>query len=223
MELEQALKILKKLSKDINELLNFVGVESTVFKIKKTEAKSINTVLQALEDLQKENEGIKARIDKYIQGGNETLRLEHEETLKYYHENYIEKDKIKEKVKEQTKIIDKLLEDMIDKNTGCINVSYLSKKEKEEVINKRNCLLVQKATLQQFEKDILKDSNTKVEECWLCKEIETNTYKNESSNKKTRLVFYKETGGTYIIRAWGEDVCEQEITHCPLCGRKLGV
>ena len=55
-------------------------------------------LLQALEELQKENEGIKARVDKYLQGGNETLRLEHEETLKYYHENYISKDKIKEKI-----------------------------------------------------------------------------------------------------------------------------
>lgn len=31
-----------------------------------------------------------------------------------------------------------------------INVSYLSKKEREEVINKRNCLLVQKATYQEI-------------------------------------------------------------------------
>lgn len=59
---------------------------------------ALDTVLQGLEKLQKENEGIKARVDKYLQGGNETLRLEHEETLKYYHENYISKDKIKEKI-----------------------------------------------------------------------------------------------------------------------------
>lgn len=31
-----------------------------------------------------------------------------------------------------------------------INISYLSKKEREEVINKRNCLLVQKATYQEI-------------------------------------------------------------------------
>ena len=31
-----------------------------------------------------------------------------------------------------------------------INVSCLSKKEREEVINKRNCLLVQKATYQEI-------------------------------------------------------------------------
>lgn len=71
-------------------------------------------------------------------------------------ENSRSKDKIKKKIEEQTKRIDKLLEDMIDKSTGCINVSYLNKKEKEEVINKRNCLLVQKATLQQMGEELLK-------------------------------------------------------------------
>lgn len=71
-------------------------------------------------------------------------------------DNSISKDKIKERIEEQTKRIDKLLEDMIDKSTGCINVSYLSKKEKEEVIAKRNSLIVQKATLQQVKEELLK-------------------------------------------------------------------
>ncbi len=31
-----------------------------------------------------------------------------------------------------------------------INISYLSKKEREEVINKRNCLLVQRAIYQEI-------------------------------------------------------------------------
>lgn len=61
-----------------------------------------------------------------------------------------------------------------------------------------------------------------IEECWLCEEIENNTYENQSSNGRTRLSFYKERDDSYIIRAWGEDVVEQEITHCPLCGRRLG-
>ena len=145
MELSQAIVRCEELIKSEHD--RWIGL---------TNQEAIKTVLQALEELQEENEGIKARVDKYIQGGNETLRLEHEETLKYYHENYIEKDKIKEKIEEQTKRIDKLLEDMIDKSTGCINVSYLSKKEKEEVIAKRNSLVVQKATLKQFEEDVLK-------------------------------------------------------------------
>lgn len=71
-------------------------------------------------------------------------------------ENSISKDNIKEKIEEQTKRIDKLLEDMVDKSTGCINVTYLSKKEREEVVVKRNSLVVQKATLQQVKDELLK-------------------------------------------------------------------
>lgn len=70
-------------------------------------------------------------------------------------------DKIKEKIEEQTKRIDELLDGMIDKSIGCINVSYLSKKEKEEVIAKRNSLVVQKATLQQVKEELLKGEQNK--------------------------------------------------------------
>ena len=51
----------------------------------------------------------------------------------------------------------KLLDEMVDKSIGMINVSYLNKKEREEVLNKRNCLLVQKATLIQAKEDLLKE------------------------------------------------------------------
>lgn len=70
--------------------------------------------------------------------------------------NSISKDKIQTYIKERLDSINKLLEDMIDKSTGCINVSCLTKREKEEVINKCNCLLVQKATLQQVKEELLK-------------------------------------------------------------------
>ena len=53
--------------------------------------------------------------------------------------------------------IEKLLDEMVDKSIGMINVSYLNKKEREEVLNKRNCLLVQKATLIQVKEDLLKE------------------------------------------------------------------
>lgn len=71
-------------------------------------------------------------------------------------ENSISKDKIQTYINERLDLINKLLEDMIDKSTSCINVSYLSKKEKEELINKRNCLIVQRATLQQVKEELLK-------------------------------------------------------------------
>lgn len=113
---------------------------------------AIDTVLQVLEELQEENK-------KYISGELMTRNQvkSFEETTKKY---YIQKDKIKEKIEEQTervnKVLEELLKDKVDKSTGCIILSYLSKKEREEIINKRNCLLVQRATLQQVKEELLK-------------------------------------------------------------------
>lgn len=71
--------------------------------------------------------------------------------------NSISKDKIREKIDSRISTVEKLLDEMIDKSIGCINVSCLSKKEKEEVIAKRNCLTVQKATLIDMKNDLLKE------------------------------------------------------------------
>lgn len=92
MDLKEAMRMLNY-SQSQMRLGNLPDYSQNVYQ-------SIEKVLQELDNLQKENESIKARVDKYIQGGNETLRLEHEETLKYYHENYISKDKIKAKIDE---------------------------------------------------------------------------------------------------------------------------
>jgi len=58
-------------------------------------------------------------------------------------------------LKDRIKSVDETYErelPFIDVGEGhkVINISYLSKKEREEVINKRNCLLVQKATYQEI-------------------------------------------------------------------------
>lgn len=58
-------------------------------------------------------------------------------------------DKLKKYLEERIKSVDKCYEEelpILDLGGGhkVINVSGLSKKEKEEVINKRNCLIVQK-------------------------------------------------------------------------------
>lgn len=58
--------------------------------------------------------------------------------------------------------------------------------------------------------------------CWMCENIKNGGYTLESSNKKTRLTIYREKNENYIMRVWGEDVLEQEINYCPMCGRKLG-
>lgn len=62
---------------------------------------------------------------------------------------------LKKYLKDRIKSVDETYErelPLIDVGEGhkVINISYLSKKEKEEVINKRNCLLVQKATYQEI-------------------------------------------------------------------------
>lgn len=64
MELKEAIEILKKLSKNVNELLGFVGVNSSVYKIKKNEVQAIDTILQVIEELQKENEDLKTELLK---------------------------------------------------------------------------------------------------------------------------------------------------------------
>lgn len=66
-------------------------------------------------------------------------------------------NKIREKIDSRILTIEKLLDEMIDKSIGCINTSLLSKKEKEEIIAKRNCLIVQKATLEDIKIDLLKE------------------------------------------------------------------
>ena len=52
-------------------------------------------------------------------------------------------DYLKDRIKSVDKCYEELLTDMGD-GIKVINVTGLSRKEKEEVINKRNCLLVQK-------------------------------------------------------------------------------
>lgn len=89
------------------------------------------------------------------------LRLEKEKHLKNkiqqleadnYEQNniinsYIEREqKLIEKLEEKNRNINKLLDEMMTdmgKGIKIINVTGLTRKEKEEVVNKRNCLLVQ--------------------------------------------------------------------------------
>lgn len=111
MELEEAKKALNKYREELwkdnkgveeyaesGEDLEKIDAIDTVISELVALQNLLDEKKEELDRLQKENKSIKARVDKYIQGGNETLRLEHEETLKYYHENYISKDKIRENI-----------------------------------------------------------------------------------------------------------------------------
>lgn len=60
------------------------------------------------------------------------------------------------------------------------------------------------------------------ENCWLCNELEKGIYQMENTNKTLKLKIYRELSGKYVIQANGEDVLQQEIVYCPMCGRKLG-
>ena len=109
------------------------------------EADERNNLLVKIQELQKENEKLK-EID---------LTTVHIKGVCDEKERW--RNKIREKIDNRISIVEKMLDEMIDKSIGCINVSLLNKKEKEEVINKRNCLTVQKATLEDIKKDLLKE------------------------------------------------------------------
>lgn len=59
-----------------------------------------------------------------------------------------EKSQIVEYLGERIKSVDKCYDELVkpyyDEKLNIINTSFMSKKEKEEFVNKRNCLLVQK-------------------------------------------------------------------------------
>lgn len=66
--------------------------------------------------------------------------------LKYIDQLESDKQKLIEKLEERIKAVDKCYNELLTDVGGIkiINVTGLTKKEKEEIINKRNCLLVQK-------------------------------------------------------------------------------
>ncbi len=84
----------------------------------------------------KEHELILSIIDENISMKYELDQLESD------------KQKLIEKLEERMKSVEKCYQDLIkpyyDERLNMINVSFMSRKEKEEFTNKRNCLLVQK-------------------------------------------------------------------------------
>lgn len=120
----------------------------------------IKTVLKLVEKQQKEIEEkttillAGAEKVKQLEKGNRSLM---ESRIKwknrYYKEKaknkeFISKDKIREKIKNIEDIYKKEMKPY--QTEYGLNVSLLSKKEKEELINKRNGLLTQKITLEEL-------------------------------------------------------------------------
>lgn len=56
--------------------------------------------------------------------------------------------------------------------------------------------------------------------CWLCEQLKDNSYKMENTNKTMSLKFLN-INNRYFVKAEAEDVLEQDISYCPICGRKL--
>ncbi len=70
----------------------------------------------------------------------------------YVEKNYIHKDTIKKHLKSVEKVYE---EEMKPYQTDYgLDVTYLSKKEKAELVNKRNCLIVQMETYKQLLEEI---------------------------------------------------------------------
>lgn len=63
--------------------------------------------------------------------------------------------KTEKECKDYLKVIQEKLKEMVDPSIGCINVSGLSRKQKEEVTNKRNCLLTQEYMLKWFLNEVM--------------------------------------------------------------------
>lgn len=57
---------------------------------------------------------------------------------------------LKGKIKSVNKCYEELVEPYTDKKLNIINTSFMTRKEKEEFINKRNCLLLQKHCYQEI-------------------------------------------------------------------------
>lgn len=71
-----------------------------------------------------------------------------EKIKKYIQENYISRDEIKKALEVCEKVYEKEMKPY-QREYG-LDVTYLSKKEKAELVNKRNCLITQMETYKQL-------------------------------------------------------------------------
>lgn len=116
----------------------------------------LKTILNLIEKQQKELEQEKEKnifLEGYKVGAEEAineLKEKNKELTKQlngaFDRGFISKDKIKERMEQTKKVYDEEMKPyMIEVGNGekVLNVTGLNKKEKEELINKKNCLLVQ--------------------------------------------------------------------------------
>ena len=135
----------KEVEKAINDLMfivvtdiydNEVSIDKT--KVINEYNQSVGTVLDYIKELEKD---VKDAMDGYQDLGKEVCF------------NFISKDKIREYLEKRINDVKKAYDDLTEpyyiEGVG-FNISYMTKKEKEEFINKRNCLIVQKQTYKEI-------------------------------------------------------------------------
>lgn len=127
-EEKEAVKYFYNLRATIDES-NMLFDEDINVKCGKETIKQITTVLNLIEKQQKE-------IDDW------------KFTAKYVEDNYISKDKIKKDLKTCEKVYEREMKPY-QRDYG-LDVSLLNRKEKAELINKRNCLITQMETYKQL-------------------------------------------------------------------------
>lgn len=123
--------------------------------------------MSSKEEIEKEKQSFKEEIDNeikvyslvndYTQNKTDNHRI----IFQYIDELETKEQKLIEKLEDKIMIVDKLLDEMLTElsdGTKIINITGLTRKEKEEITNKRNCLIVQKHCYEEI-LEILKGEN----------------------------------------------------------------
>ena len=130
MKLENAIKYCKKIE-DNQDKFDYIGVDKFI--------QVARCLLNELANVNMDNLKLIAK-DNYWKTNavpNEIINI-----------SYVSKDRIREKLETCQKTYEKEMKPY-QREYG-LDVTYLSKKEKNELINKRNCLLVQMETYKQL-------------------------------------------------------------------------
>ena len=139
------------IEEDINKLNKFCEYEDSVVLVddKLFDIQyAIENILAELKRLQEENELQRKQLNDAFTKG-----FIHKDEIKDIQTKANKYDRLLEKIKDRIESIKKCYEKEInkyyDESIGTLNISCLNKKEKQELLNKRNCLIVQKATFKE--------------------------------------------------------------------------
>ena len=110
--------------------------------------KDYRNILADREQLKKENIKMEIELAEQVYFGNTSI-----EDMKQLQAKANAYDSLIEKIKERIKSVERCYQDLIepyfDKSINTINTSCMTKKEKEEFINKSNCLMIQKTVYEE--------------------------------------------------------------------------